>query len=71
MVADTVHNVAENLRNTHTDVPEHKPQPRHFDRDQEAARLFGDEEHPESKYEYEQSRRGGRRREEDDEHDDR
>ena len=71
MVADTVHNVAENLRNTHTDVPEHKPQPRHFERDPEAARLFGDEEHPESKYEYEQSRRDGRRREEDDEHDDR
>ena len=69
MIADNVHNLAENLRTTHTDVPEHKPQPRHFDRNPDAAALFGDEEHPESKLEYEQSRRGRRREDDEDEHD--
>ena len=57
MVADNIHNLGENLRNTHTDVPENKPQPRRFERNPDAAELFGVEEHPESKYEYEQGRR--------------
>ena len=52
----------ENLRNTHTDVPEHKPQPRHYDgkmevTDIDVEGIFGDEAHPTSKYEYEQRRK--------------
>lgn len=60
--ADGIHDVAENLRNTHTDVPEHKPQPRHYDgkmevTDIDVEGIFGDEAHPTSKYEYEQRRK--------------
>lgn len=62
IVADGIHDVAENLRNTHTDVPEHKPQPRHYDgemdvEDIDVEGIFGDETHPTSKYEYEQRRK--------------
>ena len=62
IVADGIHDVAENLRNTHTDVPEHKPQPRHYDGEMEVEDIdvegiFGDETHPTSKYEYEQRRK--------------
>ena len=62
IVADGIHDVAENLRNTHTDVPEHKPQPRHYDgkmevTDIDVEGIFGDEAHPTSKYEYEQRRK--------------
>ena len=66
MVADGVQDVAENLRNTHTDVPEHKPQPRVFERSEEAKEYFGDEEHPTSKREYDQRRREERDLEDDD-----
>ena len=46
LVTDAVHDVAENLRNTHTDVEENKPQPRRYDNESPTP-------HPASKFEYE------------------
>ena len=52
MIADGVQDVAENLRNTHTDTPENKSQPRQYTYDDG----MGDDI-PTSRREYKQSSR--------------
>ena len=53
LVADGIHDVAENLRNTHTDIPSNKTTPRHYEFDNGE---LGDM--PTSKLEYERYRKG-------------